>query len=494
MQALNGINSPLTRRAWLARAAVLALAGCGNQLPLVAELGGSHGESLLPDDAGLLDDLERRTFQFFWDTANPVNGLVPDRWPGNPHMASIASVGFALTAYVVGVDRSLVTREAARDRVLATARFFAQAPQGPQASGMAGHHGFFYHFLDMQTGARFGPRVELSSADTGLLLAGFLCAQAYFDREDAAEAEIRRLVDQIHGRIDWPWMQQRPGLICMGWNPEHGFRDFIDYHGFDEVMVVVLLALGSPTQPLGPEAWPAFTATYHRTWGEYMGQLHLGGAPLFWHQFSHVWVDFRGIRDPYMRERGLDYFENSRRATLAQQAYAIANPGDWNDYGEQVWGLTASDGPGTVSGLDHKGRVRQFQDYKARGAGLRDTLDDGTIAPTAALSSLPFAPEIVLPTLRALRQRFGAVIYRRYGFVDAFNTSFRAKGAKLSDGRYLDGFGWVDDDYLGLDQGPIVAMLANHRNDLIWSTMRRHPALRRGLQRAGFTGGWLAQT
>jgi hypothetical protein len=277
----------------------------------------------------------------------------------------------------------------------------------------------------------------------------------------------------------------------MGWNPEKGFADFIDYKGFDEAMLMVLLALGSPTHPVAPGAWQAFTRTYARTWGQYMGQQHLGGAPMFWHQYSHVWVDFRGLQDDFMRQHGMDYFENSRRAALAQQAYAVQNPAGWNDYGATVWGLTACDGPGMIQGLDYSGKARQYYDYRARGAGLRDTLDDGTIAPTAALASLPFAPEIVLPTLRAFHQRFGKLIYQRYGFVDAFNTSFRSRGAKLSDGRYVDGFGWVDDDYIGIDQGPIVTMINNHRHGTVWATMRRHPALRRGLRRAGFAGGWL---
>ncbi len=491
-----------SRRAWLTQAAALALAGCADVALLGTNLGTVGDPALdasgaaLGDDTALLDDLQRRTFNFFWETANPDNGLVPDRWPSNPRLASIASVGFALTAYVVGVEEGLVSRVAARKRVLNTARFFANAPQGPQASGMAGHQGFFYHFLDMQTGHRFNANIELSTIDTSLLLAGLLCAQAYFDGDDADEVEIRALVGRIYGRVNWPWAQQRGDLICMGWKPGTGFKDFIDYTGFDEAMLMVLLALGSPTYPVAPAAWAAFTRTYSRNLAPYMGQpAHLGaGAPLFWHQYSHVWVDFKGLQDPFMRQHGSDYFENSRRATLAQQAYAVANPLGWNDYGATVWGLTACDGPGNIKAIDYRGRPRQFYDYLARAPHAPEFIDDGTIAPTAALSSLPFAPELVLPTLRALRQRFGAVIYGQYGFVDAFNTSFRAKDAKLSDGRYADGFGWVDTDYIGIDQGPIIAMVANHRHGTVWKTMRTHPALRLGLRRAGFTGGWLETT
>jgi hypothetical protein len=391
----------------------------------------------LGSDTELLTDLERRTFDYFWETGNPANGLVPDRHPTRPRMASIAAVGFALTAYLVGVDRGYITRAAAAERTLATARFFANAPQGPEASGRAGHQGFFYHFLDMQTGHRYDRGVELSTIDTGWLLAGLLCAQAFFDRDDATEREIRQLVDLVYGRVNWPWVQLRGGLICMGWNPEGGFKNFIDYHGFDEAMFMYLLALGSPTHPANDQAWADYTRTYERSWGSYMGQQHLGGAPLFWHQYSHVWVDFRGVQDDYMRQRGLDYFENSRRATLAQRSYAQRNPGGWKDYDEQVWGLTACDGPGMLRLPDHAGRVRQFFDYRARGAGLPEPVDDGTIAPTAALGSLPFAPEVVLPALRELRRRFGDAIYGRYGFVDAFNTSFVAQDARLSNGRVM---------------------------------------------------------
>ena len=476
----------LTRRTLLGGIAALALPSIGlaKDVPFAVS------------DQALLDDLELRTFRYFWDTANPANGLVPDRWPGNSQLASIAAVGFALTAYVAGVDAGFVTREAARERVLVTARFFANAPQGPAYLGTAGHQGFFYHFLDMQTGHRINGKVELSSIDTALLIAGLLCAQSYFDRDDAGEAEIRRLVDHIYGRVNWPWMQQRGELICMGWDPRTGFKRFIDYKGYDEAMILYLLALGSPTHPVGPGAWAQFTATYSRTWGSFMGQLYLGGAPHFFHQYTHVWVDFRGIQDEFMRTHGLDYFENSRRATLAQQAYGIANPGGFNDYSATLWGLTACDGPGKIKGRDYSGRLRQYFDYRARGAGLKDTADDGTIAPTAALGSLPFAPELVLPTLRDMRQRFGAQIYGRYGFVDSFNTSFRGVSSKntgkLSDGKYVEGFGWVATDYLGIDQGPIVAMIANHRNALVWTVMKTNPSLKRGLQRAGFTGGWLA--
>jgi hypothetical protein len=436
----------------------------------------------------LFDDLERRMFDLFWQTANARNGLVPDRWP-SATFASIAAVGFALTSYPIGAERGHISREAARERTLATLRFFASAPQGGAARGMSGHHGFFYRFLEMETGERAGD-VELSTIDTALLLAGMLFAQAWFDANDAKEVEIRRLVDDVHARVDWRWAQPRAPVICHGWTPEEGFLPY-DWRGYNEAMLVYLLALGSPTHAVGPEAWHAWTLGNHSSWGRYMEQEHVGFAPLFGHQYSHVWIDFRGIQDVFMRDRGIDFFENSRRATLAQRAYAIANPQGWRDYGPDVWGLTACDGPGTMTANDVAGRVRRFKGYAARGAGLKGGFDDGTIAPTASLASLPFAPDIVTAAVATMHERFGSVVYGKYGFLDAFNRSLHAAPERLAHGRIEPGFGWVDTDYIAINTGPALAMLANQRSGMVWQRMRGHPAVHRGLERAGFQGGWL---
>jgi hypothetical protein len=469
----------------LAIGLVLA-AACAGRGPDGVGTGPSAGAgSAGAADAALLDDLERRTFDFFWRTTDPRTGLVPDRYP-TPSFSSIAAVGFGLTAYPIGVERGYVTRAAARDRVLTTLRFFRDAPQGDGATGVTGYKGFYYHFLDMQTGRRFRD-IELSSVDTALLLAGALFCREYFGGADPAEAELRRIADELLARVDWRWLQPRAPAIAMGWRPEQGFIAY-DWIGYNEAMIVILLALGSPTFPVEPAAWAAWTASYDRTWGTAYGQEHLGFGPLFGHQYSHVWVDFRGIRDRYMGARGLDYFENSRRATLAQRAYASANPGGWTGYGEHVWGLTACDGPGDLT-LQIGGKSREVKGYAARGAGA---LDDGTLAPTAMIASLPFAPEIVLPGIRELRRRYGAHIYREFGFVDAFNPSF-PDGARPTAGTVVPGVGWIDADYLGIDQGPIVAMIENHRSGLVWSVMRRSAYLRRALARAGFTGGWLEE-
>jgi hypothetical protein len=442
--------------------------------------------SLLPP---LFDDIERRTFDFFWSTANPANGLLPDRYP-RPSPASVAAIGFALTAYVIGADRGFITREQARERTLSTVRFFRDAPQGPQARGVIGHKGFFYHFLDMKTGTRAG-RSELSTVDTALLMGGMLHAQIYFDGAHPDEVEIRAGVDAIYWRIDWKWAQVRGQRVSLSWSPEKGFAPY-DWGGYNEAMLVVLLALGSPTHPVDASAWSAWSEGCRAAWGRFMGYEHLSFAPLFGHQYSHVWIDFRGIQDATMRQRGIDYFENSRRAVYAQRAYAIANPKGWFEYGANVWGFTACDGPGWLHETDRGGRRRFFLDYRARGAGQASTLDDGTIAPTAALSSLPFAPEIVVPAVEEMHARYGKSIYSTYGFLDSFNRSFTSTDVALSDGRVDPAFGWIASDYLGIDQGPILAMIGNYRDELVWADMRRCVPLQRGLERAGFRGGWLA--
>jgi hypothetical protein len=433
-------------------------------------------------------DVQRRTFRFFWETANPGNGLVRDRFP-SPSPASIAAVGFALTAYPVGVERGYITRREARDRVLTTLRFFHDAPQGPSSSGMTGHHGFFYHFLDMKTGMRAGDS-ELSTVDTALFLSGVLFCQSYFDGTNADEVQIRDLAEKIYGRVDWRWAQVRPPAISHGWSPECGFLEF-DWRGYNEAMIVYLLALGSPTFPVETAAWSEWTSTYDSSWISNFGEPHLAFAPLFGHQYCQTWIDFRGVQDTYMSERGFDYFENNRRAIYAQRAYAIANPHAWKDYGSDVWGVTASDGPADVE-CEYQGKMRVFRSYFARGVGGRDAYDDGTLAPTAILASIAFAPEIVVPAAHELHRRFGEHIYSEYGFLDAFNPSFTFD-VPLKHGRCIPGFGWVASDYLGIDQGPIVAMIENHRSELIWRVMHANLHLRRGLERAGFSGGWLTE-
>ncbi|HUG41634.1 MAG TPA: glucoamylase family protein [Longimicrobiales bacterium] len=461
--------------------AALLHGGCGTEAGTP-----STGPDTVPVDPGpFFDDVQERTFAFFWETTSASNGLTPDRWP-DPPFSSIAAVGFALTAYPVGVERGWVSRADAAARTAATLRFFRDAPQHAHATGVTGYRGFFYHFLDMSTGERSGT-TELSTIDTALLLGGVLAAQQYFDGSDAPEPEIREMADSIYRRVEWDWAAPRPPLVALAWSPEEGFSVH-DWRGYNEAMLLYILALGSPTYPVDPAAWGEWTSTYR--WVSYYGQLHVNFGPLFGHQYSHVWIDFRGIRDAYMRQHGIDYFENSRRATLAQQAYAMDNPGGWLGYGEDAWGLTASDGPGSFT-TTVGGRSRTFRGYWARGAAATGVNDDGTLVPTAAGGSVPFAPEIAVPALRAMVQRYGPFLYGPYGFRDAFNPTLREPGAPVSDGQIVADVGWFDEDHLGIDQGPILTMIENHRTGLIWELMRESPYIVTGLCRAGFSGGWL---
>ena len=435
----------------------------------------------------LFRDIEKRTFQFFWDTTNNVNGLAPDRFPTRP-FASIAAVGYALTAYPIGIENGWVSRTQAVDRTLTTLEFLRDLPQGRSASGTAGYKGFYYHFLNMDDGLRRNSRVELSSVDTALLIMGVLFAQSYYDGDDPREKEIRQIAEVLYKRVDWTFLQNNKPLISMGWYPESGVIPH-DWEGYNEAMMVYVLAMASPTHPVAPDAWDVWTRSYGEMWGVYQGQEYLTFGPHFGHQYSHVWIDFRGIQDAYMREKGMDYFENSRRATYAQRAYAIENPMQWKGYGENVWGLTASDGPQhTVQ--EYRGEQREFLDYSARGVGFRENFDDGTIAPTAALGSLPFAPEIVIPAAVEMHDRYGEYLYSSYGFLDSFNPSFDYD-IPLRHGRVVPGKGWVASDYIGIDQGTILTMIANYRNGFVWEVMKKNPHIRTGLERAGFEGGWL---
>jgi hypothetical protein len=355
---------------------------------------------------------------------------------------------------------------------------------------MTGYNGFFYHFLDPATGERFGT-VEVSTIDTALLLGGVLACRAYFDGDDPAEAEVRRLADDLYRRVDWAWAQPNPPAVSHGWRPESGWIES-DWRGYNEAMVLYLLALGSPTHPVAPPAWEEWTSRYR--WESFQGYEHVVFASLFGHQYSHVFVDFRGIRDAYMERRGIDYFENSRRATLAQRAWAIDNPRRWHGLGPDVWGVTACDGPADgehrVELADGSTATRRFWTYAGRGAGPGHGVDDGTLAPTAAGGSVPFAPEVAIPALMAMAERWGEPLYGEYGFLDAFNPTFDLD-VPVRHGRVVPGVGWFDTDHLGIDQGPILLMIENHRSGLLWRLLRADPDLRRGLRRAGFTGGWL---
>jgi hypothetical protein len=425
----------------------------------------------LPDP--ILDELQRESYSYFLHETNPRNGLVRDKtrrgWP-----ASIAAVGMALAADPVGVERGLLSRRRAVKRALASLRFFARSPQGPQPDA-TGYHGFYYHFLDMRTGRRVWD-CELSTIDSALLFAGMLTCAAYFDADTEEEAEVRRLADELYRRADWQWALNGGAAVSHGWRPETGFIEH-RWTGYDEALLLYLLGLGSPTFPLPRESYDAYCSTYQ--WKEIYGREVLYSGPLFTHQLSHLWIDFRGLQDAFMRERGSDYFENSRQATYVQQEYARRNPLEFAGYGETCWGITASDGPGwetrRVAGVE-----RQFFDYQARGAPYGP--DDGTLAPWVVVASLPFAPEIVIPTVRSMaRLDLGAT--SRYGFKASFNQTYVVPDSPTG--------WWVTPYHFGIDQGPVVLMIENYRTGLIWDIMRRCPYVRVGLLRAGFQGGWL---
>jgi hypothetical protein len=428
-------------------------------------------------DNELLRRLQESSFGYFIHEVNEDNGLVLDKteedWP-----ASIAAVGMALTAYPVGVERHFITRAAAVGRTLTTLRFFAGSEQS-EAEDATGMRGFYYHFLHMESGKRAW-QCELSSIDTAIFIAGALTAAEYFDGDDAQETEIRSLAKMLYERVEWDWMLAGAKTLCHGWKPEPdtGYLPF-RWEGYDEALVLYMLALGSPTHPIGPESYQAWCSTYE--WKTVYEIDYLYAGPLFIHQLSHVWVDFRGIRDAFMREKNIDYFENSRRATLVQQQYGIRNPMGLAGFGEHHWGITASDGPGPAT-KRIAGVARVFHDYIARGVPWGP--DDGTLAPWAVVASLPFAPEIVMPTVQNFR-RLQMQVANPYGFKASINPMFF--GAKRNDG-----VGWVSKFHFGINEGPTVLMIENYRSGLIWSLMRRCTGLVAGLKAAGFSGGWLA--
>lgn len=422
-----------------------------------------------------LDALQRHAFEYFLRETNLANGLVADKsQPGSP--ASIAAVGFALAAYPVGVERGWMTRADALARTLAVLRFFWASPQGT-APDATGYKGFYYHFLVMSTGHRAG-LCELSTIDSTFLIAGMLAAAAYFDHDDHDEQAVRTLADALYCRVDWAWACNGAATVTHGWRPEAGFLPY-RWSGYDEATLLYVLGLGSPTYPLPAESYAAWTSTYE--WKTIYGHELLYGGPLFIHQYSHIWLDLRGIQDAFARDKGIDYCENSRRATYVQREYAIRNPLDFAGYGENFWGLTASDGPGSTT-RRIKGIERSFFDYVARGAPYGP--DDGTVAPWAVAASLPFAPEIVLPTLQHFQDVYPQVT-GEYCFRCSFNLSFSDEAE--SDGHV----GWTSPYHFGINLGPVVLMCENYRSGLLWRLMRACPAIVSGLRRAGFRNGWL---
>ena len=419
----------------------------------------------------LLDRIERAAVAYFLQTVNPANGLVADTTrAGSP--CSIAVVGFALSVYPVAVERGWMARDEALELSLAALRFFRDSDQSGGADA-SGFKGFYYHFLDMHSGRRVW-RSELSMIDTALLIGGVLTACMYFAAETAAEAQLRAIAHELYLRIDWRWSQGGSGTITQGWKPESGFLNY-GWEGYSESILLYVLALGSPTHPPGQDTYKAWTMTYQ--WENLYDHDFLYAGPLFIHQFSHAWIDLHAIQDRFMRARHSDYFENSRRAVLVQREYARRNPREFSGYDEECWGLTACDGPsGDMPGV--AGERQRLFGYAARGVPYGP--DDGTLSGWAALASLPFAPDIVMPCVRAMHRRYPAM--RPDGrYASSFNP-----GLLDADGHY-----WVSPGHFGLDQGIVTMMIENHRTQLVWRLMRDCPYVLAGLRRAGFGGGWL---
>lgn len=426
-------------------------------------------------DAEMLEKLQRETFDYFVKQQHPVTGLIADKT--QPHFpSSIAATGMAITAYIAGVEKKFIERQDAVQRILKVLRFFYNSEQSTEASA-TGYKGFYYHFLKMETGERDW-HCELSTIDTTLFIAGALSAAAYFTAVDEAEQELRNLADQLYRRIDWQWALDGGKTISHGWKAESGFLPFRWDNHYSEAMIMYSLAMGSPTFPIKAEGYKNWISTFELT--KVYGTSYLYAGPLFIHQFSHMWIDFRGIQDDFNKSVGFDYFENSRRATYVHRQYGMENPKQYKHYGKFGWGFTASDGPGNFE-LEINGVQRIFYDYIARGAPFGP--DDGTISPWAVVASLPFAPEIVIGTIRHAIEKLNLKPKRIYGFDASFNPTFPEKKSNPH--------GWVSPWRFGLNQGPIVIMIENYNSGLIWNLMKTCPYLINGLQRAGFTGGWL---
>lgn len=432
----------------------------------------SANEVARVDERALLEALQKSASSFFIEYSHPQTGLIADsNKPETP--ASIAAMGMGIASLVVAAERGFITRARSLEIATRGIKYLWEAPQGQDANS-AGYKGFIYHFLNCSTGKRAW-QSEVSTIDTALLIIGALVAAAYFDRDTDEERELRELVDRLYGRVEWNWALNGGLTLSHGWTPENGFIQH-RWQGYDEALILYVLALASPNFPILPESYTEWTKSF--SWKSIYGHDVLYAGPLFVHQYSHLWVDFREIQDAFMREHKSDYFKNSRLATLIHREYGRLNPLNFDGCCECCWGLSASDGPGPSTMLVD-GIERTFFDYIGRGAPYGP--DDGTIAPWVAMASLPFAPEIVLPTIKHFT-RLGVANCCRFGFETSFNKTFvDATGKK----------GWVSPWSYGLNQGPVVLMIENYRTQMIWNLLRKSTYLSTGLKRAGFSGGWL---
>jgi hypothetical protein len=414
-----------------------------------------------------LDSIQRYAFYYFLGERNPANGLVKDR-TADWSASSIAAVGFAIPSYAIAAERNWITRDSASQYVKTILEFFLNSEQSPNIDA-TGYKGFYYHFLNMKTGKRDYDS-ELSTIDTGLLIAGVIFARQYFNQDNTTEKSIRDYADKLIDRLDWNFFRMKTNnqynnSICMGWYPEKGFHE-MGWIGYNEAILLYILAAGGNLEnPV--ESYNAWLASYD--WREpYKGFAHAVFPPMFGHQYSHMFIDFRNLYDSYMSEKGIDYFENSRRATYTQQLYAIENPSGWIGYDSLCWGITACDGPGEKYNYDNK----KFLSYAGRGTSGPDLVyfDDGTLAPTAVAGSIPFAPEICIPTLKNITDKYGKGLWSKYGLLDAFNPTLN----------------WFNTEYIGIDRGPIVVMIENFRTGLVWKYFMQDPLVQKGLEKLNF--------
>jgi hypothetical protein len=432
------INAPLLILCTIAGCMELALAAARQRVGQT-----SRHYRLVPRDEAFLEDLARRSFKFFWEKSDPATGLTLDRarTDGSLHderhrdIASIAATGFALTSLCIAAERGWVTPREARARALNTLRFLAEK--------MTHEHGWFYHFVNWRTGAREW-KSELSSIDTTLLLGGVLTVRQYF-RDDP---EIVRHATNIYTRVDFPWMlNEHPTILSMGWRPESGFIKSRWDH-YSEHPMLYLMAIGSPTHPITPDSWYAWC----RDWTVYGKYTFLGRAPLFTHQYSHAWVDFRDRRE--VKASRVDYFENSIVATRAHREFCLDLAKKFPGYSENIWGITASD---------------SAKGYRAWGGPPATPDIDGTVVPCAAGGSLMFTPEITVPALRTMYEKFGDRIYGRFGFVDAFNPNT----------------GWINPDVIGIDVGITLLSAENLRTGNVWHWFMLNREITEAMRLAG---------
>ena len=389
-----------------------------------------------PDDEALLDEIERSSFRFFWEQANPSTGLVRDRanvtTEKQSPLSSIAAVGFGLTAMCIADARGYIAHAQARDRVLNTLRFLWKK--------LPNHRGFFYHWANINTAERQFDS-EVSSIDTAILLCGVLTCRQHFD-----EWEIKELGHLIFDRVEWTWLSEDTSVLSHGWTPETGFLPS-RWNDYSELMMMYLLGLGSGTYPLPVVSWDA----WKRVPFVYDGIRYIGSfAPLFIHQYSQAWFDFRNKHDRYA-----DYYQNSILATEAHRRFCLDLSNQYSDYSNDLWGITASD---SVNG------------YVVWGGPPATGPIDGTVVPCATGGSLPFLPKETIQVLHTIRSKYGNHGWSRYGFVDAFNP--------LTN--------WYDNDVIGIDTGITMIMAENARSGFVWDTFMKNPEAKRGMDRAGF--------